>query len=115
MQYMSDEPRGRFLVTIHTHADVETGGLCNAESADSSSALYNTVEEVLHYNLGPEVLESLIARSTLKGLLLLACGPAVGPQHIDSVLALLKSSVLLYYLFTLLIPIHCLGGFLISL
>lgn len=89
MGYLRDNPHGRFLVTIHTHADVDTGALCNAESSDGSSALHNSVEEVLHYNIGPKIMKTLIDRLSLKGLLLLACGPAVGPHHLDSVMALL--------------------------
>lgn len=90
LKYLHDEPDGRFLITIHTHADVDTGSLCNAHSSDGTKALHNTIDEVLYYNIGEEILNILSARSSLSGLLLLACGSAVGPQHLEAIKRLLQ-------------------------
>lgn len=52
LRYLTDEPSGNILITMHTYADVKTGHLCNSQSQDGTTALHNSVEEVLHYNIG---------------------------------------------------------------
>lgn len=91
--FFKAHPNARFLLCIHTHADSSTGQLCNSYNADRTVALYNTIEEVCDYFLGKEIIAALKRRTALRGLLLLACGSSMGPNHVDSVKALVRRYV----------------------
>lgn len=92
-RFFNTHPQGRFLLCIHTHADVSTGQLCNSWNQDGTVALYNTIEEVCDHFLGVDIVAALKTRTSLRGLLLLACGASVGPNHIKSVNSLVDKYV----------------------
>lgn len=97
LTFFKGHPKARFFLCIHTHADEVTGQLCNAHDPSGTLALYNTIEEVCDYFLGAEMISALQARSSLRGLLLLACGSSMGASHIKSVNSLVDWYVLILH------------------
>lgn len=93
LDFFSQHPEGKVLLVIHTHADSATGQLCNSWNHNETITLYNTIEEVLTFYLGQEVVDTLQMRSALRGLLLLACGASVGTNHIGSMKSIVQKSV----------------------
>lgn len=88
LRYLADEPNGRFLLTIHTHADVDTGELCNSDFPDGVGAYVSPIDQVCSFNLGDETMSRLRDRHAIRGLLLLSCGPSMGRMHYPAVLQL---------------------------
>jgi hypothetical protein len=95
--YFQKWPLGRALTVLYTHADVNSGNLCDSYGKDGVTALHSTVEEICSYFLGERVLDALKAHTAPCGLLILACGPAMGPGHIASVQKLVKAYVQILY------------------
>ena len=90
--YLERWPHGVFQVVLHTHA-VDSGELCDAVAEDGVTALYSPVNEICGYYLGDTVLHGLRRHPGRRGILILACGAAMGPGHIASVQSLVKECV----------------------
>lgn len=88
--FLCTYPHGHFLLVIYTYADVATGGLCDSYAEDGVTALHLSVEELCKFFLGTDVLSALRSHTGQCGLLMLACGPVMGPGHIKSVQNLVK-------------------------
>lgn len=80
LDFLKTEPDGRFILTIHTHADEASGELCNSDHPNGT-AYYSPVGEVCSYNLGANIISQLQGRKATKGLLLLVCGSAMDGPH----------------------------------
>lgn len=83
--FLQDNPEGRVLATIYTHAGAKTGFICNSYSADGVTTLISPINEICDFNLGTNFMSQLKTRTAAKGLLLLACGPAMCTPHYPDV------------------------------
>lgn len=85
LDFFSQYPEGKVLLTIHKRTDSTAGQLCNSWNYNQTVAFYKTIKEVLSSYLGQDVVNTLQMCSVLWGLLLLVCGASVGTNHISSV------------------------------
>lgn len=91
--FLRGNPNSRVLVTIHTHSDANTGELCNSYSPDGNTAYVSPIHDVCNYNLGAAFMSHIRTQEPTKGLLLLACGPAMRDPHYPHVQALVSKCV----------------------
>ncbi|KAF7967909.1 hypothetical protein HWV62_32553 [Athelia sp. TMB] len=89
-EYLARWPGGVFQLVLHTHA-VRSGFLCDAVGEDGVTALYSPVDEICDYYLGKAVIRALREHHGRCGALIVSCGAAVGPGHIESVKNLIQS------------------------